>query len=102
MNAGSRAPDHYRHRHQHHKNKFILLKKLPIRVAFFVFKCIEVFLRSQNIALISRVLNDKRLGKLCNAYDNAKDQEMKTMWSIKMTELYKIYIDSRPRNGTYH
>tara|TARA_B100000780_G_scaffold84569_1_gene57878 strand:- start:1801 stop:1998 length:198 start_codon:yes stop_codon:yes gene_type:complete len=44
----------------------------------------------------------KRLGKLCNAYDNAKDQEMKTMWSIKMTELYKIYIDSRPRNGTYH
>jgi hypothetical protein len=44
----------------------------------------------------------KRLGKLCKAYDNAKDQEMKNMWSIKMTELYKIYIDSRPRNGTYH
>tara|TARA_B110000285_G_scaffold67313_1_gene77288 strand:- start:245 stop:442 length:198 start_codon:yes stop_codon:yes gene_type:complete len=44
----------------------------------------------------------KRLRKLCTAYDNAKDQDMKNMWSIKMTELYKIYIDSRPRNGTYH
>ena len=44
----------------------------------------------------------KRLGKLCRAYDNAKDKDMKNMWSIKMTELYKVYINSRPINGTIH
>ncbi len=44
----------------------------------------------------------KRLGKLCRAYDNAKDKDMKNMWSIKMTELYKVYINSRPRKGTIH
>ena len=47
-------------------------------------------------------LYKKRLSKLCKAYDNAKDTEMKNMWSIKMTKLYKIYINSRPRNGTIH
>ena len=35
----------------------------------------------------------KRLGLLCRAYDNAKDKDMKNMWSIKMTELYKVYIN---------